>query len=196
MRVVLSTRFVYDRITRGVYGRRMKPLPLHVALKAARTAAGMTQGQVTEACGWDSTSRYPNYEQGTREPTLADLRTIAKAVAHGGHTFARIVTGEDVVPASQLGRLDPAIILRTVELTRNALAKLKKPYAGPEKDPELFAEMLRLAILEKAESGNGERGVWSAGGSGRGVAGAAGEEKDGATARSEVGRGRKRVRAG
>jgi transcriptional regulator with XRE-family HTH domain len=85
---------------------------------------------------------------------------------------------------SQLERLTAATILRTVELTRDALARFGKPYSGPAKDPELFAEMLRLAILETAESSDGERGVWEASGPGGGATGTKGKAKDGHAARS------------
>lgn len=142
---------MYDTVTRAVYVPRMKPLPLHLALKAARLAANMTQGQVTEACGWDSTSRYPNYEQGTREPTLADLRTIAKAVAGGGYSYARIVTGDDVVPASQAQRPTNETILAAVRLASGAHTGvgLTSFDIETEEDAELFA----LAIEEVLDEG-------------------------------------------
>jgi hypothetical protein len=97
---------------------------------------------------------------------------------------------------SQVERLSPSIILRTVELTRNALAKLGKPYSGPEKDPELFAEMLRLAVLETAESGNGERRVWETGGPRSGTTGTEGKAEDGVAAGPAAGGARKRVKSG
>lgn len=92
-------------------------------LKAARRAAGLTQADVAARCGWETPSRYANYEQGSREPTLADLRDIAAAVAEGGHTFVRIVTGEDLVPASQPQRIDP-------ETIRTIINGLRKGYSS------------------------------------------------------------------
>lgn len=80
---------------------------------------------------------------------------------------------------SQLERLGPSTILRTVELVRESLKELERPYSGPEEDPELFAEMLRLAILEKGESGDGKRGVWAASGSRSGATGTTSEAEDG-----------------
>ena len=129
----------------------MKPVPLHVALKAARKAAGMTQSQVTEACGWDSVSRYPNYEQGTREPSLADLRAIAKAVAPGGYTYARIVTGEDVVPASQVQRPTAETILAAVRLASGAATGVGLSHFDIETDGD--AELFALAIEEVLDDG-------------------------------------------
>ncbi len=40
----------------------------------------MSQAQLAEACGWKSQSRVGNYEVGTREPTLADIDAMAKAL--------------------------------------------------------------------------------------------------------------------
>lgn len=171
----------------------MTPLPLPAALKAARKAAGLTQAQVAAACGWDPPSRYANYEQGIREPSLEDLRAIAKAVAAGGHTFARIVTGEDVIPASQPPRLTAATISRAVQLMREATEQVEGTPVDVEADPELFAEMLRLAIMEQMEELNGERGVQSAGRPRGGIAGAAREAEAGDAARVAAGKRRKRA---
>jgi phage repressor protein C with HTH and peptisase S24 domain/DNA-binding XRE family transcriptional regulator len=49
-------------------------------IKRLRKAAGLSQAELAEACGWKSQSRVGNYEAGTREPTLADLAAIASAV--------------------------------------------------------------------------------------------------------------------
>ena len=54
-------------------------------IRTARRDKRWSQAQLALACGWESASRVGNYEQGTREPTLDDVRTIAKAlgVQHG-----------------------------------------------------------------------------------------------------------------
>ncbi|KIC79406.1 helix-turn-helix domain-containing protein, partial [Pseudomonas sp. C5pp] len=49
-------------------------------IKRLRKAKGMSQAQLAEACGWKSQSRVGNYEVGTREPTLADIASIAAAL--------------------------------------------------------------------------------------------------------------------
>ncbi|WP_122386801.1 XRE family transcriptional regulator [Pseudomonas syringae group genomosp. 7] len=49
-------------------------------IKRLRKAAGMSQAQLADACGWKSQSRVGNYEAGTREPTFADMETMAKAL--------------------------------------------------------------------------------------------------------------------
>lgn len=49
-------------------------------IKRHRKAAGLSQAALATACGWKSQSRVGNYETDTREPTLADLSLIAKAV--------------------------------------------------------------------------------------------------------------------
>lgn len=49
-------------------------------IKRLRKEAGLSQAQLAEACGWKSQSRVGNYEAGTREPNLADIAAIAKAL--------------------------------------------------------------------------------------------------------------------
>ena len=49
-------------------------------IKRLRKAAHLSQAQLAEACGWKSQSRVGNYEAGTREPTLADIHAIARAL--------------------------------------------------------------------------------------------------------------------
>ena len=49
-------------------------------IKAARTRAGLRQKPLGQACGWDDAQpRVSNYENGIREPSIADLIRIAKA---------------------------------------------------------------------------------------------------------------------
>lgn len=45
-----------------------------------RKLAGLSQAQLAVACGWKSQSRVGNYEANTREPTLADLEKLARAL--------------------------------------------------------------------------------------------------------------------
>lgn len=49
-------------------------------IKRFRKAAGLSQADLADACGWKSQSRVGNYEVGTREPTLADITAIAEAL--------------------------------------------------------------------------------------------------------------------
>ncbi|MEG5263465.1 S24 family peptidase [Pseudomonas sp. JDS28PS106] len=49
-------------------------------IKRLRTQAKMSQAQLAEACGWKSQSRIGNYEADSREPSLADIGVIAKAL--------------------------------------------------------------------------------------------------------------------
>jgi transcriptional regulator with XRE-family HTH domain len=45
-----------------------------------RRLAGLSQRALAAACGWESQSRVGNYEAGTREPTLADIEVLARAL--------------------------------------------------------------------------------------------------------------------
>lgn len=49
-------------------------------IKKIRMERGYSQLKLSELCGWDSQSRVSNYEAGAREPSLSDLRVIAKAL--------------------------------------------------------------------------------------------------------------------
>jgi SOS-response transcriptional repressor LexA len=48
-----------------------------------RKAADLSQAELAKACGWGSQSRIGNYEKDIREPSIDDLRTIARALKIG-----------------------------------------------------------------------------------------------------------------
>lgn len=93
-------------------------------IRTARQAAGFTsQLALAQACGWDSASRIGNYEQDTREPSLADLRLIAEATKASGFSYAWIVLGPDELPrASQFERLEAGKIASAMDALNAALA--------------------------------------------------------------------------
>ena len=80
---------------------------------------------------------------------------------------------------SQLSRLTGATILRAIQLMHDTNRKLRHPLGSPQSDPELFAEMLRLAILENGEEGNVERSLGKPVGPRSGTVGAARKTKAG-----------------
>jgi phage repressor protein C with HTH and peptisase S24 domain len=49
-------------------------------IKALRKVRRLSQQELAHACGWESQSRIGNYEKGTREPSLQDLKKIADAL--------------------------------------------------------------------------------------------------------------------
>ncbi|WP_040263729.1 helix-turn-helix domain-containing protein [Pseudomonas massiliensis] len=61
-------------------------------LKKLRKAARLSQAQLAEACGWKSQSRVGNYETDAREPSFADLETIAGVL--GISVLQLVVSGE------------------------------------------------------------------------------------------------------
>lgn len=75
--------------------------------------------------------------------------------------------------ASNALRLDPAIICKTIQRMREATKTLEGVPVDVESDPVLFAEMLRLTMLETMEKGEGygQRRVREAGGQGGGAFG-------------------------
>lgn len=71
-----------------------------------RNKAGLTQEQLATACGWESKSRIGNYERDSREPTLEDLRVIAKAL---GVSIFDLISDKSPSP-TPVDHLDHALI--------------------------------------------------------------------------------------
>tara|TARA_R100001143_G_C3304809_1_gene107322 strand:- start:60 stop:494 length:435 start_codon:yes stop_codon:yes gene_type:complete len=58
----------------------MEKILIGKKLAKTRKAAGFSQTELAEKCGWeDGQSRVSNYERGTRSPDIYDLEKIAKA---------------------------------------------------------------------------------------------------------------------
>lgn len=53
---------------------------LGARIRRLRKANGWSQTKLSEHCGWGSQIRISNYEKGTREPSLDDLRVLADAL--------------------------------------------------------------------------------------------------------------------
>jgi transcriptional regulator with XRE-family HTH domain len=72
-------------------------------IKRARARAKLRQAELGIACGWgeDSQTRVSNYENDKREPTLNDLRAIARAT---GCSLMELIEGLDDSPTAELAR--------------------------------------------------------------------------------------------
>lgn len=91
---------------------------LAMRIKRYRKAAGLSQADLADACGWKSQSRVGNYEAGTREPTLADIAVIAEAL---GIQQADLLIG---LPAGSVAdQADAAPSAASVDAVRQMLAK-------------------------------------------------------------------------
>ncbi|BAK75410.1 putative phage repressor [Pseudogulbenkiania sp. NH8B] len=66
-----------------------------------RAEKGWSQRDLAKRCGWETQSRIGNYEQGTREPSLLDIDTIAKAL---GITARELLFGSETEP-TDIGRV-------------------------------------------------------------------------------------------
>ncbi|MFS2091731.1 XRE family transcriptional regulator [Pseudomonas sp. Pseusp11] len=88
-------------------------------IKRLRKAAGISQAQLAEACGWKSQSRVGNYEAGTREPTLADIAAMAKAI---GVDESEILLRTSGTPSTIVS----AVASGSVDLVRDMLAQAGK----------------------------------------------------------------------
>lgn len=86
-------------------------------IKRLRKATGMSQAQLADACGWKSQSRVGNYEAGTREPTLADIASIASAL--GVDQSELLLDSPPLEPSSTQPR-------STADLVKQMLAKSGK----------------------------------------------------------------------
>lgn len=117
-------------------------------IKRLRKATGMSQAQLADACGWKSQSRVGNYEAGTREPTLADIASIASALGVDQSELLLNATTSEAEPAS--GRT-------TADLVKQMLAKSGKGI------PEEARQRLLAAAEEPYDNGqSGAAGVVTA----------------------------------
>lgn len=107
-------------------------------IKRLRKATGMSQAQLADACGWKSQSRVGNYEAGTREPTLADIASIASAL--GVDQSELLLSAPAPDPEPSLGRT-------TADLVKQMLAKSGKGI------PEVARQRL-LAAAEEPPTSN------------------------------------------
>lgn len=55
-------------------------MSLKQQLREIRENRGLSQAQLAKNCGWDRASRISNYESGLREPTLEDIKKMARAL--------------------------------------------------------------------------------------------------------------------
>ncbi|MBV4530981.1 helix-turn-helix domain-containing protein [Pseudomonas sp. SWRI107] len=110
-------------------------------IKRLRKATGMSQAQLADACGWKSQSRVGNYEAGTREPTLADIASIASAL---GVDQSELLLNDPVVD------IEPANGRTTADLVKQMLAKSGKGI------PEEARQRLLAAAEDPAQNTNSD----------------------------------------
>jgi transcriptional regulator with XRE-family HTH domain len=157
-------------------------------LRELRLEAGMTQPEFAAIAG--TTKQYVGrLEKGFNKDPNPKL--IEQWARHFKVRMEWITTGKTPKaaaslaasrhpgPESQLERLDASIILRTIRRMREATKKVEGESVDVEADPELFAEILRLTIIETAESGDGERRIWATSRQSGGTTGATSQEEDG-----------------
>lgn len=118
-------------------------------IKTARIAAGLSsQLKLAEACGWESASRIGNYEQDTREPSLEDLRLIAKAVEASGRSYGWLVLGPEELAqeaASQAARLDPDVLAIAAQTARDIAERPIDPIGDAEFIAQTYNKLVGLA---------------------------------------------------
>jgi transcriptional regulator with XRE-family HTH domain len=92
-------------------------------IKRLRKSAGMSQAQLAEACGWKSQSRVGNYEVGTREPTLADLAAMAKALRVDQSDI--LLTAKSADSGALNHDDEPAVTISAADQVKQMLSKVK-----------------------------------------------------------------------
>lgn len=112
-------------------------------LKRLRQDAKLSQEKLADICGYSGQSRIGNYESGTREPPLAELPVLARALGVSVGTFF----GEGGLP-SQSVRLAPNMLATTAHglLQRARRAGKKYTVEDIERDPEAFIEAYQLVV--------------------------------------------------
>ena len=123
-------------------------MEFHVNLRNYREAAGLTQMQVAERLGITK-STYCNYESGKREPDVAKIKKIAKAL--GISADALLETGHDSkkAPAFSAGALKIAKDYETLDAHGRAAVRVVM-------DEELY-RMEELANLAEMEPENEQK---------------------------------------
>lgn len=121
-------------------------------IKRLRKATGMSQAQLADACGWKSQSRVGNYEAGTREPTLADIASIAAALG---------VDQSELLLNSPAIETEPAPGRTTADLVKQMLAKggkgipedARQRLLAAAEDPETSA-VVRVGNMRPGQVGD------------------------------------------
>lgn len=72
-------------------------------IQRLRKRNNLTQAKFAEACGWESISRVGNYERDTREPSLDDLRKMARVL---GVSLMEVIGEDGDGTAQPLNTLD------------------------------------------------------------------------------------------
>jgi len=108
----------------------------------------MSQAQLAEACGWKSQSRVGNYEAGSREPTLADIAVMAKAIGVDQSEILLTAGTSYASPAMAYAAAAAAATSGSAELVREMLAQ-----AGKRLPAHIQAKIL-AATEESAEPAN------------------------------------------
>ena len=117
-------------------------MEFHVNLRNYREAAGLTQQQVAERIGITK-STYCNYESGKREPDVAKIKKIAKALGVSADALLETGHGEKTVPFLSAGSMQLAKDYETLDAHGRAAVRVVM-------DEELnrMEELASLAELE------------------------------------------------
>lgn len=97
-------------------------------IQRLRKRKDFTQAKFAEACGWESISRVGNYERDAREPSLDDLRKIARVL---GVSLMDVIGEDNPQPLNTLDHL--SVVEAEAELT--GYPDLREPGEPPQTYP-------------------------------------------------------------
>lgn len=115
-------------------------------IKAARKEKGISQRQLSSACGWGGQSRVGHYEQGARKPSLTDIQKIASALDRPVSYFF----GESAEAVRSQGckscELDTELLELSIAMVSRASAESEEPLTAGQS-----AKMIASIYKELAE---------------------------------------------
>lgn len=97
-------------------------------IKSSREQLNLSQHKLAVMCGWENATRISNYENNYREPTLADIKLIAKAleISPSALAFEEMMTSNEMpAPKINLPVLDWSTALNWPHNKNEILANKK-----------------------------------------------------------------------
>lgn len=105
-------------------------------IRNARKARQLSQEELTDLCGWSHQSRLSGYETGKREPAMADLENLARAL--GFASAAEFIAHDDPLPKPSAGPAVVAITSRAIPLSATINGGIVHAGEDSEKEPMYF----------------------------------------------------------
>lgn len=157
----------------------------------AGKADGLSQVGLAKACKKSQPSINQWFNDADSKPATVMIMAdnLMAAAKYLGTSPTWIMTGKEDL--SHLQRLTSSTIAATIKRMKEATGLVEGESISIESDLELFAELLRLQILEQPGDRSGESRLWGTAGQGGGAAGTKGAKKAGKESKPASDRARK-----